>query len=69
MKNKPLTAPIPPKFSAADPSPELARQAHGGTPKYGDFGHPSPEPAPVLPPDHRAEGGNVFDLRNQQTTL
>ena len=68
MKDKPITAPIPLE-AAADPSPELASRAHEDAPKYGDFGHPATEPAPVLPPDHRAEGGNVFDLLNQQTTL
>lgn len=49
--------------------PERATKAHEGTPQYGDYGHPSTEPAPALPPDRRAEGGNVYDLRNEQTTL
>jgi hypothetical protein len=62
MKNNPLP-------TAAAPVVELATLAHEGTPRYGDYGHPSTEPAPVLPPDRRAEGGNVFDLRNEQTTL
>ena len=62
MKNKPLTPPIAPIV-------ELTTQAHEGTPQYGDYGHPATEPEPVQPPDRRAEGGNAFDLRNEQTTL
>ncbi len=63
--------PLLPGLPAAEPAPKLleeASPADEGTPKYGDFGHPATEPAPVLPPEHRAEGGNVFDLTNQQTT-
>lgn len=64
MKKKPLPSP------AATPAvPELATEAHDGTPQYGDYGHPSTEPALEPAPDHRADGGNVFDLRNEQTTL
>ena len=48
---------------------ELATKAHKGTPQYGDYGHASTLPAPVLPPDRRAEGGNVYDLRSEQTSL
>ena len=65
MKNKPKTSLAP-----NPATPELALQAHEGTPTYGDYGHPTVAPtAPVRPPDRRAEGGNVFDLRNEQTTL
>ena len=50
--------------------PELALQAHEGTPHYGDYGHPTIIPAaPIRPPDQRAGGGKVFDLHNEQTTL
>lgn len=64
MKKKPL---LPP---AATPAvPELATEAHGGTPQYEDYGHPPAEPTPQPTPDHRADGGDVFDLRNEQTTL
>jgi hypothetical protein len=63
MKKSLLFAPIIPAI------PELATQAHEGTPRYGDYGHPSTAPAPEKPADTRAAGGNVFDLRNQQKTL
>lgn len=49
--------------------PELATKAHEGTPQYGDYGHPSTLAPPSAPPDRRAEGGNVFNLLNEQTTL
>lgn len=68
MKKKPLTALTTAELTAA-PIPDLATQAHEGTPQYGDYGHLATEPEPALPPDHRADGGNVFDLRNEQTTL
>lgn len=64
MKKKPLTPP-----SATPTMQELATKAHEGTPQYGDYGHPSTEPVSVRPPDRRAEGGNVYDLRNEQTTI
>ncbi|TDN38810.1 hypothetical protein E4631_21145 [Hymenobacter sp. UV11] len=60
MKKKPSTpAPL---------TPALATAAHEGTPAYGDYGHQHAAPAP-LPPDHRAEGGNVYDLTKEQTAL
>ena len=62
MKKKPL-------FSAVAPTLELATQTHEGTPRYGDYGHPSANPVPTTPPDVRAAAGTVFDLRNEQTTL
>ncbi|MBU6120672.1 hypothetical protein [Hymenobacter siberiensis] len=64
MKKKPL---LPPTTTPV--VPDLAADAHEGTPEYGEFGEPSTEPAPEPAPDHRAEGGNVFDLRDEQTTL
>lgn len=63
MKKKPLTPPI-----AAPSTPELAAKAHEGSPKYGNYGHQHAASAP-LPPDHRALGGNVYDLLNEQTVL
>jgi len=66
MKKKPLPAPVP---SAALPAtPELAAKAHEGTPRYGDYGHPPAAPAPPAP-DHRADGGDVYDLSHEQTAL
>lgn len=62
MKKKPL-------LTAVVPTLELATKAHEGTPRYGDYGHPSTEPVPTMLPDRRAAGGNVFDPRNEQTTL
>ena len=65
MKNKlkSSSAPVP-------VMPELALQAQEGIPYYGDYGHPTIIPAaPIQPPDRRAEGGNVFDLHNEQPTL
>ena len=68
MKKKPL---LPPAATPA--APELATEAHDGTPQYGNYGHaavaPIPESAPEPTPDHRTDGGDVFDLRNEQTTL
>lgn len=64
MKKNP---PLPPP--AAPVVPDLAAEAHDGTPEYGEFGEPSTEPAPEPAPDHRAEGGDVFDLRDEQTAL
>ena len=64
MKKKPL---LPP--AATPTAPELATEAHEGTPQYGDYGQPSTEPEPEPALDHRTEGGNVFDLGNEQTTL
>ena len=65
MKNKPKTSPAPVPTTL-----ELLPQVHEGTPHYGDYGHPPVAPAePVRPPDRRAAGGYVFDLRNEQTTL
>ena len=73
MKDQPLPLlPMLPELPAAEPAPKLieeASPADEGTPKYGDFGHPDAEPAPLPLPDHRAEGGNVHDLRNEQTAL
>ena len=65
MKKKPL----PPPPAAAPVGPDLATEAHEGTPQYGEYGHPATAPAPEPAPDHRAKGGNVFDLHNEQTTL
>jgi hypothetical protein len=48
---------------------ELATMAHEGTPCYGDYGHPSVAPVPEKRVDTRAAGGNLFDLRNEQSTL
>ena len=65
MKNKPTTPPAP-----VPATPELALKAHEGTPHYGDYGQPPLARTETLPaPDQRAAGGNVFDLRNEQTTL
>lgn len=64
MKKKPASLPYTMPLA-----PELATEAHKGTPQYGEFGQLSKVPTPVLPPDRRAEGGNVFDLHNEQTTL
>ena len=64
MKKKPL---LPPTTTPA--VPKLTTKAHDGTPQYGDYGHSPTKPAPESAPDHRVEGGNVFDLRNEQTTL
>jgi hypothetical protein len=64
-----MKKPLLPKSILIPRVPELATKAHEGTPQYGDYGHPSTAPAPVLPSDRRAEGGNVFDLINEQTTL
>lgn len=65
MKKKPL---LP--LSAATPVvPDRTTEAHEGTPRYGDYGHPAAAPAPEPAPDNRAEGGNGYDLRNEQTTL
>ncbi|WP_210521171.1 hypothetical protein [Hymenobacter terricola] len=64
MKKKPL---LPPPTTPA--VPESAAKAHNGTPQYGDYGHPSTQSGPEPAPDRRAAGGNVFDLRNEQTTL
>lgn len=63
MKHKPVARP-----RATTPDPAL--KAHEGTPIYGDYGHP-PAAADVPPrsPDRRAEGGNVYDLGNEQTAL
>ncbi|MGY3090944.1 hypothetical protein ACVWYF_004008 [Hymenobacter sp. UYAg731] len=64
MKKKPTHPP------ATIPAvPALATEAQNGTPLYGRFGHPPIEPAAEPAADHRAEGGNVFNLRNEQTTL
>ena len=65
MKNKlkSSSAPVP-------VIPELALQAHEGTPHYGNYSYPPIIPAaPIRPPDQRAGGGKVFDLHNEQTTL
>ena len=47
MKKKPL---LPPATTSA--VPELATEAHNGTPQYGDYRHlatkPVPKPAPYL---------------------
>lgn len=60
----------PPLLPATTPAvPAQATEAQNGTPQYGNFGHPPIEPAAEPAADHRAEGGNVFDLRNEQTTL
>lgn len=64
MKKKILLPPI-----ITPTEPELATKAHEGTPQYGDYGHPATLTDAVPPADRRAEGGNVFDLRNEQTTL
>jgi len=64
MKKKPTSLP-----NTIPLAPELATKAHKGTPQYGEFGELSTVPTPVQPLDKRAEGGNVFDLRNEQTTL
>ena len=64
MKKKPL---LPPATTSA--VPELATEAHNGTPQYGGYRHLATKPVPKPAPDHRTEGGNVFDLRNEQTTL
>jgi hypothetical protein len=60
MKKKLLPTP------AARPDP--ATKAHEGTPRYGDYGHLPATPAPPAP-DHRAKGGNVYDLSHEQTAL
>ena len=67
MKKKPLPAPA----IAPGATPELAIQAHEGTPRYGDYGHPLAAPTtPAAPaPDQRAAGGNVYDLSHEQTEL
>jgi hypothetical protein len=57
-------APIPPVVA----TPELATKAHEGTPRYGDYGHPAAAPTPPAP-DHRAKGGNIYDLSHEQTGL
>jgi len=63
MKRQPVAQPRP-------ATPDLALKAHEGTPAYGDYGHPPvASDAPPRPPDRRAEGGNVYDLGNEQTTL
>ena len=65
MKTKPVTSPAP-----VPATPELALQAHAGTPRYGDYGHPPAAPTePIRSSDPRAAGGYVFDLHNEQTTL
>ena len=64
MKKKPL---LPPAATPAVPA--LATEAHDGTPQYGNYGHAAVEPAPEPTPDPRTDGGDVFDLRNEQTTL
>ncbi|MET4072854.1 hypothetical protein [Hymenobacter sp. UYCo722] len=64
MKKKPL---LPPTATPA--VPKRTTEAPNGTPHYGDYGHPPTRPDPAPAPDHRTEGGNVFDLRNEQTTL
>ena len=64
MKKKPISQP-----AVAPVVPDLATKAHDGTPQYGNYGHPSTEPKPEPASDQRAVGGNVFDLRNEQTTL
>lgn len=71
MKNKAFSkaalvalAPIPPVVATPDP----ATKAHEGTPRYGDYGHPPAAAAPPAP-DHRAKGGNVYDLSHEQTGL
>jgi hypothetical protein len=66
MKKNPL--PTPAATPPAAPA-ELATKAHEGTPQYGDYGHPPAAPAPPPVPDHRAEGGNAYDLRHEQTAL
>jgi hypothetical protein len=60
--------PSPLLASIAPASTELATKAHEGTPHYGDYGHP-PAALTPLAPDHRAEGGNVYDLSHEQTAL
>jgi len=62
MKKKPL-------ICAVAPTLELVTKAHEGTPRCGDYGHPPINSVPVLPPDRPAAGSNLFDLRNEQTTL
>ncbi|WP_223650577.1 hypothetical protein [Hymenobacter psoromatis] len=68
MKKKPLPVPTPLPAADLPTTPVLAMKAHEGTPQYGDYGHPSAEPTP-LAPDHRAEGGDVYDLSHEQTAL
>ena len=63
MKKKALAKAAPvalPTISTTVATPELATKAHEGTPQYGDYG-----PAP----DHRADGGDVYDLSHEQTAL
>ncbi|GAB3638998.1 hypothetical protein GCM10027422_45890 [Hymenobacter arcticus] len=61
-----MPAPVPGARQSA--TPELAATAHAGTPRYGDYGHPSAAPTPPAP-DHRTDGGNVYDLSHEQTAL
>jgi hypothetical protein len=61
MKKKPVARPRSTTF-------DLALKAHEGTPQYGDYGHPPAAPA-ARPSDRRAEGGNVYDLSNEQSGL
>ncbi|AMJ65992.1 hypothetical protein [Hymenobacter sp. PAMC 26628] len=62
MKKKPAPLATPPA------TPELATKAHEGTPEYGDYGHPPTAPTPPAP-DHRADGGDIYDLSHEQTAL
>lgn len=64
MKKKPLPAPA----IAPGATPELAIQAHEGTPQYGDYGHPLTAPAAPVP-DQRAVGDNGYDLSHEQNKL
>ncbi|TPG58435.1 hypothetical protein [Hymenobacter nivis] len=65
VKSTPVVLPSIPPIIA---TPALATKAHGGPPRYGDYGYPPA--APALPaPNHRAEGGNAYDLSHEQTGL
>jgi hypothetical protein len=68
MKKKSLLTPAAVPGTTPPIAPELATEAHAGTPHYGDYGHPSANPAPAAP-DHRTDGGDVYDLSREQTEL
>ena len=64
MKKKP---PLPPADTPAGPG--RPTEAQKGTPQHGNFERPPIEPAAESAADYRAAGGNMFNLRNEQTTL
>lgn len=64
MKNQPKSLP-----ASVPVAPELTLQNREGTPFHGNYSHsPAAPVGPIQRPGRRAEGGKVFDLRNEQTT-